>query len=166
MATAGAPINGQNITAANPVIAAEAPFAPSTNTLGAYSNPYGGYFGVQIQAALYGNGGDWSWSQDLTVTGSITSISPISGLPTIRPINFSQDDSPAPNLVIAGSTFLDWIDLPGLGNVNPQTGYANVSANLTFSFTSSVQNSLGGGCSVNWTMSLTLQNDSWNLSIQ
>jgi len=71
VAFSGSPRDGQNLVGLNNI-------TPTTNTLGEYSNGTGWFFAVQTQANLSGdtNPLDWTPSQTVAISGSITVMLP------------------------------------------------------------------------------------------
>jgi RHS repeat-associated protein len=162
VATSDTPRDGQDISKLRTV-----PPPPTTNTLGQYTDGSGWLFAVQVQVDLFGDtfGGDWRPTQTWADIGSYR---PNQGGPAI-PVNTSGIDKlvnafgepTIPGLISAGVGKYDWLDTPGLAGPLPY------SANLTYSFKSSLRNvNSGASCSINWNLRIVGVGDQWKLTVQ
>ena len=136
-----------------------------TNQLGAYSisqgGVIGGYFGVQIQGALYGdtNTTDWYDSQIVAASGTVWNGS------TSTPFTFGWKTDPlgqSPTVSGTdefGTTYFDWLDEPGYTQLFVP---GLVGLNVTDYFTSTLTNRpTGQSCSVDWSVTLN-SNATWS----
>ena len=136
---------------------------PSTNDLGQYQRPDGGWgFAVQIQANLFGdtNGQDWIPTQTWVTKGTVRVRQ---GAPA-QPVNLKGSDNLvtssllpgyAPAIIYEGQGTYDWIDAPGFSG-------STYAANLTYTFTSTLANRVTGDkCSTTWTLRVRGAGQKW-----
>jgi RHS repeat-associated protein len=153
----GTPIDGQSLVHLTT-------YSPLTNRLGSYSTigrssgPQGWFYAVQIRALLHGdtNPADWSASQTKALSGAYTLYG--RKKPTTGSAPPSPDD---PTIGINNKTkgHFDWLDEPGFTSYIG--GIQMTSANLTYSFTSTLTNTSGASCSVSWSVNFTLVRGNW-----
>ncbi len=143
-------------------------FGPSSNTLGAYSNSYGGFFAVQIQITLAGDvsPADWVYGQ-YRMSNSVSAVY-VNSSGQLAPGNTPLPpgpDGPASGLTGVGVGFINWLDAPGLMNT-AQSGAPLVAGTSTFQFYDyAINSATNTGCGMMWTVNTTFQNGVWTSSI-
>ena len=141
------------------------PNSPSTNTLGKYESA-GWFFAVQVQGNLFGdtNPSNWEPEQSATVSGRVR-FWDVANLSQTTQVNIRRpSDSPLSGAVYRGDGMVNWIDTPGLRD--PQPGGFVFSANLNYSFTSTLRHISGTTCSVNWSLRLSIVGERWNFTFR